>query len=199
MVPAQNLPKALAREKGTASIAFGPRFASALRGGGFGGARIVRRGKGVAEWRVGRGLPQDVDQPRGTVGGRCWRGLDQRAAPRTARPGCRRGKRATCFSWLRRAVSAYRDAPAIPPPWPSRRSKSRSSRTSAALACTKSNLKELPESAWKKLIRPPDFTRQGPRREQPAKVKRQIIRKREYLHLGLQSEEVAEFASRPTD
>ena len=65
----------------------------------------------------------------------------------------------------------------------------------------RSNLKELaenlPESTWKKLTRPPAYTRQGPRRQQPAKVKRQIIRQREYLHLELQSEEVAEFAYRP--
>lgn len=67
---------------------------------------------------------------------------------------------------------------------------------------SKSNLKEiaenLPKSAWKKLTRPPAYTRQGPGRERPAKVKRQIIRQREYLHLELQSEEVAEFEYRPT-
>jgi hypothetical protein len=64
------------------------------------------------------------------------------------------------------------------------------------------NLKELaenlPESAWKKLKRPAAYTRQGPRRNRPTKVKRQIIRQREYLHLELQSEEVAEFEYRPT-
>lgn len=64
------------------------------------------------------------------------------------------------------------------------------------------NLKEiaekLPESAWKKLKRPAAYTRTGPRRARPAKVKRQIIRQREYLHLELQSEEVAEFEYRPT-
>lgn len=65
----------------------------------------------------------------------------------------------------------------------------------------RSNLKELaenlPDSAWKKLTRPPAYTRQGPRRERPANIKRQIIRKREYLHLELKSEEVAEFVYRP--
>jgi hypothetical protein len=65
-----------------------------------------------------------------------------------------------------------------------------------------SNLKELaenlPESAWKKLKRPAAYTRQGPRRKRPDKVKRQIIRRREYLHQELQSEEVAEFEYRPT-
>ena len=65
-----------------------------------------------------------------------------------------------------------------------------------------SNLKDLaeklPESAWKKLKRPPAYARLGPRRQRPSKVKRQIIRQREYLHLELQSEEVAEFEYRPT-
>ena len=67
--------------------------------------------------------------------------------------------------------------------------------------CT-SNLKDLaeklPESAWKKLKRPPAYARLGPRRQRPTKVKREIIRQREYLHLELQSEEVAEFEYRPT-
>jgi hypothetical protein len=65
----------------------------------------------------------------------------------------------------------------------------------------RSNLKELaenlPKSAWKKLARSPAYTRQGSSRERPAKVKRQIIRQREYLHLELKSEEVAEFLYRP--
>jgi len=56
----------------------------------------------------------------------------------------------------------------------------------------------LPESAWKKLQRPAAYTRQGPPRARPAKVKRQIIRQREYLNKELKSEEVAEFEYRPT-
>jgi hypothetical protein len=64
------------------------------------------------------------------------------------------------------------------------------------------NLKELaenlPESAWKKLSRPPPYRRHGPRRARPDKVKRQIIRRREYLHKELHSEQVAEFDYRPT-
>jgi hypothetical protein len=64
------------------------------------------------------------------------------------------------------------------------------------------NLKELaenlPESSWKKLKRPAAYTRKGARRRRPSKVKRQIIRRREYLHLELQSEQVAEFEYRPT-
>jgi hypothetical protein len=64
------------------------------------------------------------------------------------------------------------------------------------------NLREiadnLPDSAWKKLKRPPAYQRQGPQRARPTQVKRQIIRQREYLHLELQSEEVAEFEYQPT-
>lgn len=64
------------------------------------------------------------------------------------------------------------------------------------------NVKELAEqladSAWKKLKRPAAYTRKGPRRARPSKVKRQIIRQREYLHLQLQSEEVAELSYQPT-
>ena len=65
-----------------------------------------------------------------------------------------------------------------------------------------SNVKELaenlPETAWKKLKRPAAYRRQGPPRKRRGKVKRQIIRRREYLHLELKSEEVAEFDYRPT-
>jgi hypothetical protein len=64
------------------------------------------------------------------------------------------------------------------------------------------NLKELaeslPESAWKKLVREPAYRRDGPRRQRPANIKRQVIRRREFLHLELMSEQVAEFEYRPT-
>lgn len=64
------------------------------------------------------------------------------------------------------------------------------------------NLKELaenlPESAWQKLVREPAYTRRGPPRPRPANVKRQVIRRREFLHLELHSEQVAEFEYRPT-
>jgi hypothetical protein len=56
----------------------------------------------------------------------------------------------------------------------------------------------LPESAWKRLQRPPKYERKGPPRRRPANVKRQVIREREFLHLELKSEEVAEFEYRPT-
>jgi hypothetical protein len=64
------------------------------------------------------------------------------------------------------------------------------------------NLKDLaenlPETSWKKLTRPPAYVRKGSRRTRPKKVKRQIIRQREYLHLELKSEEVTEFEYQPT-
>jgi hypothetical protein len=56
----------------------------------------------------------------------------------------------------------------------------------------------LPESAWRKLRRPAAYTRKGPARRRPRNVKRRIIRQREYLHLELQSEQVAEFNYQPT-
>jgi len=65
----------------------------------------------------------------------------------------------------------------------------------------KPNLKEiaenLPESAWKPLCRPPKYEVQTEPRRRPAKVKRQVIRQRGFLHLELKSEQVAEFAYRP--
>lgn len=57
----------------------------------------------------------------------------------------------------------------------------------------------LPSAAWTKLQRPPRYVAAGPPRQRPPKVKRQIIRRREFLHKQLHSEEVAEFAYRPTN
>jgi hypothetical protein len=66
----------------------------------------------------------------------------------------------------------------------------------------KANLKalaeDLPASAWTKLVRPAKYVRVGKPRAKPANIKRQIIREREYLHLELKSEEVAEFDYQPT-
>ncbi len=56
----------------------------------------------------------------------------------------------------------------------------------------------LPESAWKTLKRPSTYARPRPRRARQRNVKRNIIRRREFLHLELQSEQVAEFTYRPT-
>ena len=66
----------------------------------------------------------------------------------------------------------------------------------------RSNLVEIAEnlgkSAWKKLERPPAYVAAGTARERPPRVKRQVIRHREFLHLELKSEQVAEFDYRPT-
>jgi hypothetical protein len=63
-------------------------------------------------------------------------------------------------------------------------------------------LKELaeiqPESAWTTLTRPPAYQAQGAARARPRNVKRQIIRRREFLHLELKSEQITEFEYRPT-
>ena len=55
----------------------------------------------------------------------------------------------------------------------------------------------LPEAAWTKLVRPPCYQAAGPERQRPPRIKRKVIRLREFLHLELQSEEVAEFEYRP--
>lgn len=64
------------------------------------------------------------------------------------------------------------------------------------------NLKEiaenLPESDWTKLRRPPKYEVRTSRRRKPRNVKRRVVREREYEHLELKSEQVAEFAYRPT-
>jgi hypothetical protein len=55
----------------------------------------------------------------------------------------------------------------------------------------------LPASAWKKLDRPAAYARNGPRRARPPKVKRQVIRRREFLFKELKSEQVAQFDYQP--
>jgi len=64
------------------------------------------------------------------------------------------------------------------------------------------NLKEIAEnlakSSWQKLQRSAAYQRQGPTRDRPPRVKRQVIREREFVHLELKSEEVAEFDYKPT-
>lgn len=55
----------------------------------------------------------------------------------------------------------------------------------------------LPESAWKSLERK-QRKPVGPPRARPRNVKREIIRIRNYTHLELKSEDVAEFSYRPT-
>jgi hypothetical protein len=56
----------------------------------------------------------------------------------------------------------------------------------------------LPKSDWTKLRRPPKYEVQTSRRRKPRNVKRRVIREREYVHLELKSEQVAEFDYQPT-
>jgi len=66
----------------------------------------------------------------------------------------------------------------------------------------KKNLIELaeqvPESTWEKLTRPAKYAVKTKTRQKPDNVKRQVIRRREFEHLELQSEQVAEFEYQPT-
>ncbi|MEK7717491.1 MAG: IS1380 family transposase [Pseudomonadota bacterium] len=57
---------------------------------------------------------------------------------------------------------------------------------------------DIAEQAWKKLVRPPAYLAAGAARQRPPRVKRQVIRRREFLHLELESEQVAEFDYCPT-
>lgn len=64
------------------------------------------------------------------------------------------------------------------------------------------NIKEitedLPENAWRKLARPkPPDPKSGQRRSRPANVKKEIVRRREFTRLELNSEDIAEFSYRP--
>ena len=56
----------------------------------------------------------------------------------------------------------------------------------------------LPESAWQALTRPARYAVQTKPRKKPDNVKRQVIRRREFEHLELRSEQVAEFEYQPT-
>ncbi len=56
----------------------------------------------------------------------------------------------------------------------------------------------LPKKAWNKLKRPPSYQVRTQRRRRPDKVKNEIVRRREFDVLRLQSEEVAEFEYQPT-
>jgi hypothetical protein len=56
---------------------------------------------------------------------------------------------------------------------------------------------DLPKAAWKRLDRPARYrVKTGPR-ERPENVKEQIVRRRAFENLRLESEDVAEFAYRP--
>lgn len=64
------------------------------------------------------------------------------------------------------------------------------------------NLKDLaenlPESAWQTLTRPAKYKVKTKPRAKPDNVKRQVIRRREFEHLELKSEQVSEFEYQPT-
>jgi hypothetical protein len=57
---------------------------------------------------------------------------------------------------------------------------------------------KLPSRAWEKLTRPPRYQPRSGQRRRPDNVKDRIVRQRGFETLRLQSEEVAEFAYRPT-
>ena len=56
----------------------------------------------------------------------------------------------------------------------------------------------LPQSAWRPLERAAKYEVKTQPRERPANVKEQIVRAREFKNIRLKSEQVAEFAYRPT-
>ena len=56
----------------------------------------------------------------------------------------------------------------------------------------------LPQTAWKPLERPAKYAVATQPRERPSNVKEQIVRAREFKNIRLRSEQVAEFAYRPT-
>jgi hypothetical protein len=56
---------------------------------------------------------------------------------------------------------------------------------------------ELPESAWKRLVRPPRYQVKTEERTKPQNVKERIVVERGYKNLVLQREDVAEFNYRP--
>ena len=56
----------------------------------------------------------------------------------------------------------------------------------------------LPEASWQRLERPARYSVRTQPRQRPVNVKDRIVREREFETLRLQSEEVAEFAYRPT-
>jgi hypothetical protein len=57
---------------------------------------------------------------------------------------------------------------------------------------------EQPESAWKRLVRPPKYEVRTEERARPENVKARIVKERAFENIRLRSEEVAAFAYRPT-
>lgn len=66
-----------------------------------------------------------------------------------------------------------------------------------ALPTLKERVENLPETAWKPLERPAKSEVKTRPRRKPENVKRRVVRVREYEHLELKSEEVAEFSYQP--
>ena len=56
---------------------------------------------------------------------------------------------------------------------------------------------DLPQAAWKKLVRPKRYQVQTKPRARPNNVKEQVVRQREFKNIRLLGEEVAEFEYRP--
>ena len=67
-----------------------------------------------------------------------------------------------------------------------------------AMANLVEQAENLPQRAWKRLKRPAKYAVKTVPRDRPANVKEQIVRRREFKNLRLVSEQVAEFAYRPT-
>lgn len=57
---------------------------------------------------------------------------------------------------------------------------------------------ELDPKVWKRLRRPPKYTRQGAERARPARVKEQIVRERGFRNVRLRCEHVVDVTYRPT-
>ena len=58
---------------------------------------------------------------------------------------------------------------------------------------------KLPQSAWKRLERPPKYERDTKPRTRPENAKAKIVKQREFESIRLQAEEVAEFSYKPSN
>lgn len=67
-----------------------------------------------------------------------------------------------------------------------------------AMANLKQLADNLPETGWKRLVRPPKYAVATQARRRPANVKEEIVVQREFLNVRLLSEDVSEFQYRPT-
>jgi len=66
-----------------------------------------------------------------------------------------------------------------------------------AMKGVQARAKKLPESAWKRLDRPPKYAAATKTRKRPRNVKKAIVREREYRNIRLNHEHVAEFDYQP--